>query len=284
MPELPEVETIRRDLEKEIAGRKIKEVEATGLRSIRRHKNKKDFISRLEGRKVANVARRGKYLLLRLDGAPSEVLVIHLGMSGQLLLVKSAKSAKEPVPKHTHVVLRFVGAGEVRYVDPRTFGELFVTAADEVEDAVPELAHLGFDPLSEVMTWDRFGQLLLSRRMKLKPLLMDQKFLAGIGNIYADEILWAAGLRPDRSSDSLSSQEVRRLYRSMVETLQEAIKHRGSSLADEQYRDLFGEVGDFQSRHKVYDREGQPCRRCRTPIVRLKWQGRSTFLCERCQV
>ncbi|HEV7888576.1 MAG TPA: zinc finger domain-containing protein, partial [Acidimicrobiales bacterium] len=139
-------------------------------------------------------------------------------------------------------------------------------------------------PLADVMSWNRFGDLLQARRTKLKPLLMDQKFLAGIGNMYADEILWAAGLRHDRGSDSLSAQEVRRLYRAMVETLQDAIKHRGSSLADEQYRDLFGEVGDFQSQHKVYDREGEPCRRCRSPIVRIKWQNRSTFLCEQCQV
>ena len=118
----------------------------------------------------------------------------------------------------------------------------------------------------------------------MKQLLMDQKFISGLGNIYSDEVLFAAGLRYDRSSDSLSSQEVRRLYRAMVETLQDAIKHRGSSLADEQYRDLFGEVGDFQNQHKVYDREGEPCRRCRSPIVRIKQGGRSTFVCEQCQV
>jgi formamidopyrimidine-DNA glycosylase len=113
---------------------------------------------------------------------------------------------------------------------------------------------------------------------------MDQAFLAGIGNIYSDEILFAAGLRWDRASDSLSAQEIRRLYRAMVETLQEAIRHRGSSLADEQYRDLFGEIGDFQSQHKVYDREGQACRRCRSPIVRIRVGARSHFLCAQCQV
>jgi formamidopyrimidine-DNA glycosylase len=113
---------------------------------------------------------------------------------------------------------------------------------------------------------------------------MDQKFIAGLGNIYADEILFAAGLRHDRSSETLSTQEIRRLYRALVETLHDAIKHRGSSLADEQYRDLFGEVGDFQSQHKVYAREGESCRRCRAPIVRLKAGGRSTFFCEQCQV
>ena len=288
MPELPEVETIRRDLEKEVVGKRIKQVDVTGLRSIRRHKSKKDFAGRLEGRKITAVQRRGKYLLLQLDGAPSggeqktgDVLVIHLGMSGQLL---RARSAREPTEKHTHVVLTFTQGGQLRYVDPRTFGELFVTAGDDVEQQVPDLAHLGFDPLEDVMSWNRFGELLHARRTKLKALLMDQRFLAGIGNLYADEILWGAGLRYDRGSETLSSQEVRRLARSMVETLQEAVKHRGSSLADEQYRDLFGAVGEFQSQHKVYDREGQPCQRCRSPIVRIRTQGRSTFMCEQCQV
>ncbi|MGH9282488.1 MAG: bifunctional DNA-formamidopyrimidine glycosylase/DNA-(apurinic or apyrimidinic site) lyase [Acidimicrobiales bacterium] len=288
MPELPEVETLRRDLEKEVVGRRIKTVEVSGNRAIRRHTTKADFISRLEGRKLTAVQRRGKYLLVILDpvaGASGEkqtdILVVHLGMSGQVL---RARSTKEALPKHTHVVVTFSQGGQLRFVDPRTFGELFVSAAGEVEEAVPELAHLGFDPLEEVMSWNRFSELLHARKVKLKSLLMDQQFIAGVGNVYADEILWAAGLRHDRLSDSLSSQEVRRLYRSLVETLQDAIKHRGSSLADEQYKDLFGKVGEFQSLHKVYDREGEPCRRCRSPVVRLKTQGRSTFLCEQCQV
>jgi formamidopyrimidine-DNA glycosylase len=182
------------------------------------------------------------------------------------------------------VVIGFTTAGQLRFLDPRTFGELFVTTAEDLESAVPELAHLGFDPLEQVMSWTHFGELLHSKHRKLKELLMDQKFLAGIGNIYSDEILWAAGLRYDRSSDDLTSQEIRRLYRAMSETLHDAIKHRGSSLADEQYRDLFGETGDYSSQHKVYDREGEPCRRCRSPIVRIKLGGRSHFLCEQCQV
>ena len=279
MPELPEVETIRRDLDREVVGKRIKAVEATGLRSIRRHKSKKDFVNKLEGRKITGVIRRGKYLLVKLEGG--DALVVHLGMSGQL---QRAKGPKDPLAKHTHVVITFTQGGQLRYVDPRTFGELFVTSVDAVEEACPELAHLGFDPLDDVMSWNAFGAKLQAKKAKLKALLMDQKFIAGIGNMYADEILWAAGLRPDRGSETLSSQEVRRLYRAMVETLQDAIKHRGSSLADEQYRDLFGEVGGYQGEHKVYDLEGKPCRRCRTPIVRTKTAGRSTFFCGQCQV
>jgi formamidopyrimidine-DNA glycosylase len=280
MPELPEVETLRRDLERDVVGKRVKLVEVSGMRSIRRHPNKKHFASKLEGRKIAGVDRRGKYLLLRLDDG--DILVAHLGMSGQLLRTRG--SARSKPDKHTHVVITFTQGGQLRFVDPRTFGEMFLTTPEELEDEVPELAHLGFDPVDDMMSWTRFGDLLTAKKTKLKPLLMDQKFVAGIGNIYSDEILFTAGLRYDRSSDSLSSQEVRRLYRAMVETLQDAIKHRGSSLADEQYRDLFGQLGEFQSQHKVYDREGSACRRCRSTIVRIKVNGRSSFLCEQCQV
>jgi formamidopyrimidine-DNA glycosylase len=278
VPELPEVETIRRDIDKEFVNKRIKKVDVTGGRSVRRHQTVADFVSRIEGRKLVSTRRRGKYLLLRLDSG--DVLVVHLGMSGQMLRT----NPKDPVGKHTHVVLTFVGAPQLRFVDPRTFGELFVTAPEKLEEEVPELAHLGFDPLDDQLTWTRFAEMLMARRTKLKPLLMDQKFVAGIGNMYADEILFGAGLRHDRNSDNLTPQEIRRLYRSMVETLQEAIKHRGSSLADEQYRDLFGDVGEYQGLHNVYAREGEACRRCRSTIVRTRANQRSSYFCPHCQI
>ena len=278
MPELPEVEVVRRDLEREVVGKRIKAVEVDGMRSVRRHHNRKQFINRLEGKRITGIERRGKYLLARLDDG--DVLIIHLGMSGQLL---RAKTARETRSKHTHVVITFTQGGQLRFVDPRTFGEMFVTEADAL-NKVSELNHLGIDPLENAMSWEQFGQLISQRHAKLKPLLMDQKFLAGIGNVYSDEILWGAGLRWDRMSDSLSSQEVRRLYRAMVETLQDAVKYRGSSLADEQYVDLFGKKGGYQEHHQVYARDGQACLRCRRDIVREKFGGRSTFYCPYCQV
>jgi formamidopyrimidine-DNA glycosylase len=284
MPELPEVEVVRRDLEKEIVGKKVKSVQVTGTRAIRRHTEKKpagkqQFTERLVDHKFTAVTRRGKYILCRLDG--DDVLVVHLGMSGQLL---RAKSSKDPVAKHTHVAITFTQGGQLRFVDPRTFGEMFVTTADEVDQVVGELAHLGLDPLEQAMSWEVFGSMLRERHAKLKPLLMDQKFIAGIGNIYSDEILWGAGLRWDHMSDSLTGEEVRRLYRSMMETLQEAVKHRGSSLSDAQYVDLFGKPGGYQEFHNVYAKEGQMCPRCRHTVVREKVGGRSTFYCEACQV
>jgi formamidopyrimidine-DNA glycosylase len=278
MPELPEVEVLRRDLDKEVVGKKIKSVEVSGTRSVRRQK-KKEFIDLLEGRKIVSVQRRGKYLVMRLDDPGA--LVVHLGMSGQLL---RAKTAREKPPKHTHVVITFTQGGLLRFVDPRTFGEMFVAKFDDLDEQVDELAHLGMDPLETAMSWELFGRMLADKKMKLKTLLMDQKFMAGIGNVYSDEILFQAGLRWDRMSDSLSQQEVRRLYRAISETLQDAVKYRGSSLADEQYVDLFGRPGEYQQYHQVYDREGESCQRCRRPIHRARYSNRSTFFCEACQV
>jgi formamidopyrimidine-DNA glycosylase len=181
-------------------------------------------------------------------------------------------------------VITFTQGGLLRFVDPRTFGEMFVTAYDDIDQQVEELAHLGIDPLETALSWDLFGRMLAERKTKLKPLLMDQKFIAGIGNVYSDEILFEAGLKWERQSDSLSQQEVRRLYRAISETLQGAVKYRGSSLADEGYVDLFGKPGEYQEHHQVYGREGQACVRCRRPIQRARYSNRSTFYCDACQV
>jgi formamidopyrimidine-DNA glycosylase len=277
MPELPEVETIRRDLEKEVLGKRIKTVEVTGLRSIRRHASKKQFTGRLEGTKIESVSRRGKNLVIDVG---EDLLIVHLGMSGQLLKAVP----KDPAIKHTHVVINFTVGGQLRYVDARTFGELYVVSKERVAEEAPELSDLGFDPIEDVMSWQDFGTKLVRKQAQLKSVLMDQKFVAGIGNIYSDEILWEAGLRYDRPSHTLSIQEVRRLYRAISEVLQEAIKQRGSSLADETYRDLYGAIGGFQLQHNVYARDGQPCKRCRHAIGKQKFSGRSTYYCPSCQV
>lgn len=281
MPELPEVEVVRRDLEKEVIGRKIKKAEVkntkNAMRIIRRHKKRKDFEDGLVGAKITRVDRKGKYLQMYLDN--SNVLVAHLGMSGQLLQCKTSA----PALNHTHVVLDFTVGGQLRYVDPRTFGEMFVSEKDEM-DGIKELQNLGIDPLVDALTWQYFSETLVLRKTKMKQLLMDQKFICGIGNIYSDEILFWAGIRFDRQSDTLSPSEVRRLYRAIQEILQDAIKYRGTSAEDEQYRDLYGAVGEYQQFLKVYQREGQACRRCRTPIERSRFSNRSTFYCPQCQV
>jgi formamidopyrimidine-DNA glycosylase len=278
MPELPEVETIRRELEREVVGKKVKTVEVSGERSVRRQEDK-EFVSRLEGAKITGAQRKGKYLLMPLD--TGDALVVHLRMSGQLLRA----TPKDPVLPHTHVTISFTQGGQLRFVDPRTFGEMFLATPDELTSEIEELSNLGVDPVEQPMSWVDFGHLLRRKRMKLKAFLMDQTMIAGIGNIYSDEILFDAGLRYDRDTDSLTTQEIRRLYRSLVEILHEAIKYGGSTLADEGYVDLNGNPGEYQQHHQVYDREKQPCRRCRRhDIVKSKFQQRSTYYCEVCQV
>jgi formamidopyrimidine-DNA glycosylase len=278
--ELPEVEVMRRDLEKDVVGRRIKSAEVkssrNAMRVIRRHAKRKDFTGRLEGRKLTKVERRGKYVLIHLDSG--DVWITHFGMSGQF----QRGNGRVVLEPHTHVVITFQQGGDLRFVDPRTFGEMFVTGADEL-GKVKELQHIAIDPLDQVFTWPTFQYLLAERATKMKQLMMDQKFISGLGNIYSDEVLFAAGLRYDRPSNTLSSQEVRRLYRGIQETLQEAIKMRGTTLGDEAYVDLFGKPGEFQAELKVYGREGEPCRRCRTPIETVKVSQRTSYFCPQCQ-
>ncbi len=299
MPELPEVETVRASLARDLIGKKIKSAMVTNGRVVRRHKSAKDFRALIEGRTVKSAERLGKYLVFALDNGHH--LVVHLGMSSQLL---RAKNPKVPKPKHTHVDFTLSPAGELRYVDPRTFGELFVSQPPEdgasveiskfarlamggdglgLRKRVPELAHLGIDPLEDQLGWDRFAAILRSRTTPLKVVLTDQEIIAGLGNIYADEVLFTAGLRYDRAADSLSTIEIRRLHRSITEVLTEAIKYGGSTLADEQFVDPDGKPGTFQNYHQVYGREGQACLQCRRLIERTVVRGRATFYCPNCQ-
>ena len=213
MPELPEVETVRRDLARDFVGKRIEQVTASGVHRLRRHSPAPELVARVTGRRLIAVRRRGKYLVGDLDGG--DALVMHLGMSGQL----RRTAADEPLAPHSHVVLHWEGDTELRFVDPRTFGELFVTATDPATGAVAELSHLGLDAFDNRLTWPQAARLFAGRRTRLKPLLMDQRFLAGIGNLYADEILWASRLRADRPACALSGDEVRRLWRTRRATL-----------------------------------------------------------------
>lgn len=273
MPELPEVEVVRRGLVREAADRQVTSVVVTGARTVRRQPAEA-LVERLTGARLGEAGRIGKFLLVPLDDG-SETLVIHLRMSGQLLLTVP----EWPLAKHTHAVLGLSDGRELRFVDPRTFGELFVAVSP-----VAALAHLGPDPLSPAWSAAVLGRGLAGRTGRLKLLLMDQRFVAGIGNIYSDEALFEARLRFDRPAGSLSGEEVGRLHRAVRKTLRDAVSHRGSSLRDAQYVDLFGAPGDYQNRHRVYGREGEPCARCGGPVRRISLGGRSTFLCETCQL
>jgi len=286
VPELPEVETVRRGLQRWVAGAVVERVEITGRRSVRRHASTDELRVALTGRSLAGFGRRGKYLVATLgagpDGDPggdpvdgAARLVIHLRMSGQLRL---AASTDVPRAAHTHVVLGLTDGRELRFVDPRTFGELFVTGPE-----LPELATLGIDALDPALDGAALGALLRPRRARLKPLLMDQRVIAGIGNIYSDEILWVAGLRGSRPGASLRPVELRRLHAAVGEVLGAAVAAGGSSLADATYVDLLGQPGGYQHHHRVYARAGQPCDRCGRPLERSVVTQRSHYWCRRCQ-
>lgn len=281
MPALPEIEVLRRDLEKEIVGRRFKEIEvrpgSNAMKVIRRHGRRKEFQDMLEGAKVERIERRGKWLLLVLDNA--RVLVIDLGETGSL--VKT--SASDDIASHTHLVFGFTIGGQLRVLDPKRTGEVFVTSQQELE-SLPELQGSALDPLDQnPLTWQYFSTLLQQQGVNLKKLLMDENFVVGLGDVYSDEVLFAAGLRFDRSSNRLTSQDVRRLYRALMETLQEAVKNRGTSGAQDDFRDLGGHPGMFQLELKVFERDGEPCRRCRNQIEKADWDGRYTYFCPQCQ-
>lgn len=281
MPALPEIEVLRRDLEKEVVGRRFKDIEvrpgSNAMKVIRRHGRRKEFQEMLAGAKVERVDRKGRWILLELDN--SRVLVVDLGETASL--VKT--SASDEIASHTHLVFGFTIGGQLRIVDPKRTGEVFVASLQDLE-AMPELNNSALDPLDQnPLTWQHFSSLLQQQGVTLKKLLTDESFVVGLGDIYSDEVLFAAGLRYDRSSDRLTSQDVRRLYRALMETLQDAVKARGTTWGSEHFHDLGGHPGMFQLELKVFERDGEPCRRCRHQIEKSPWNGRYTYFCPQCQ-
>jgi len=277
MPELPEVETVRRGLERHLVGRRIERVDVGRERSVRRT-SREAVIAGLTNTVVGAADRRGKYLLLPLDSG--DTAMIHLRMSGQVLLAP----AGTPRPPHTHVVLHLDDGHEAWFVDPRTFGEVVVFDPDHVEAELPELARLGVDPIAQPFDVGVLRRAFGTTSRALKPLLLDQHVVAGIGNIYADEILHRSRLRPDRPASSLDRRRLVTLQRSIVEVLTEAIDAGGSTLGDAQYVDLMGEVGSYQDDHRVYGRGGERCLTCgRGWIRRSVTGGRGTHWCPICQ-
>lgn len=280
VPALVEVEVIRRDLEKEIVGRRIKDVEITSSRNamkvIPRHGRRKEFQALLEQAKFEKVDRRGNHLVLDLDNG--NTMTVELGPTGQLLKT----SASDAVETHTHLIIGFTIGGQLRLLDPKATAEVYVAPTDEVAQ-LPEMKSEAIDPLEQQVTWHHFSGLLEEREQPMKDLLMDNDFIVGLGHLYSDEILWTSALRYDRGSDKLTSQDVRRLYRALIETLQEALKARGTTWGSANFRDLHGDPGQYQLELKVFEREGDPCRRCRTPIVREPYRNGFTYLCPQCQ-
>ncbi len=271
MPELPEVETVVRGLRRSLVGRSIGAVEVRWARTIAAPEAAA-FADRLRGQRILGVGRRGKWLRLKLDGG--DHLLIHLRMSGRLLL-EPADAEEDP---YARVLLALDDGRRLRFSDQRKFGRMVLTAnPDEV------LGDLGPEPLGEEFTPERLGEMLAWRRARLKALLLNQRFLAGLGNIYTDEALWRARLHPLRRADTLNGEEVARLQRAIREVLEEAIASGGTTLPDVAYQRPDGRSGEFAGLLAVYGRDGQPCPRCGTPIVRIVVGGRGTHVCPRCQ-
>jgi formamidopyrimidine-DNA glycosylase len=273
VPELPEVETIVADLRPHLAGRTIVRCELL-FPTIVRHPEPEVFIDGIAGRQIAGVRRRGKYILIDLEH--ELLLIVHLGMTGQLRLV----DADAPLEKHTHAVFTLDDGRHLRYRDPRRFGRLLLGTEQSLLSS-KKLPRLGPEPIDPAFAADELYRRLRKRRTSLKGVLLDQGAIAGVGNIYADESLHRARLRPDRLAGSLSRKSAQRLHESLRVSLLMAIKNRGSSV--DTYRDAWGEIGGQQEKLLVYGRAGEPCFTCGRPLAMIRIAGRSTVFCRRCQ-
>ena len=276
MPELPEVETVARGLRAVLPGRRILHVRL----------GKTDFIEdpeaiehRLPSMRVRSVERSGKFLVIALESpdgvSPSLSLLVHLGMTGRLV----ACPAEAPVPPHTHAFFDLDDGRELRYTDPRRFGRMSLREDGAEGPPASHFGQEGHDPLEA--TEAEFVAAIGGRSARIKALLLDQRVLRGMGNIYTDESLWRARIHPKRIGAGLKAQELRKLYRVMQSVLREAIRFRGSSISD--YVDADGQRGWYQQRHRVYGREGKKCLRCSAAIRREIVAGRSSYFCPRCQ-
>jgi formamidopyrimidine-DNA glycosylase len=273
VPELPEVETIAADLRPHLVGRTIVHCELR-FPSIVRHPEPEVFIDSITGLTIEAVGRRGKFILIALG--TDRLLVVHLGMSGQLRLV----DAGAEIANHTHAIFDLDDGRQLRYRDPRRFGRLLLGTEKELllSGTLPKL---GPEPIDPAFDAEELFKRFRGRRAPLKAVLLDQATVAGVGNIYADESLHRARLRPDRAAGSLRRKSVTRLHDSLRESLVTAIRNRGSSV--DTYRDAWGEVGNQQESLLVYGRAGQACFTCGRPLSLVRIAGRSTVFCRHCQ-
>jgi formamidopyrimidine-DNA glycosylase len=276
MPELPEVESLRRILARSVVGRTIVGARIGAL-ELRRRKTP-DFTARIRGRRIRAIRRRAKYLMVELDGL--DALLVHLGMSGSLTHRHDGFIDGEFDPRHDHVEFMLDDGSRLVFNDPRRFGMVRLVARSEL-GALPELKGLGPEPLSRAFSADYLAAKARGRKVAIKNLIMDQRIVAGIGNIYASEILFRAGVRPTRRAGRVSRAELERIAAATGFILRAAIGSRGTTFRS--YRDSRGQPGRFAERLCVYGREGEPCNKCSTPIKNVVVGQRASFYCPRCQ-
>ncbi|WP_017570632.1 bifunctional DNA-formamidopyrimidine glycosylase/DNA-(apurinic or apyrimidinic site) lyase [Nocardiopsis halotolerans] len=277
MPELPEVEVVRRGLNEHALGRTVGAVEVLHPRSVRRHvPGAADFAARLSGRVPTAARRRGKYLWLVLDNG--EMLLTHLGMSGQMLVQPTGK----PDEKHLRVRLPLSDGTELRFVDQRTFGHLLVDEPGAREDVPSSVDHIALDPLDPDFVPETFVRALRARRTEVKRALLDQSLISGVGNIYADEALWRSRLHWARSTRGLSDAQATELLGHVRQVMNEALEVGGTTF-DGLYVNVNGESGYFERGLNAYGRRDRPCGRCGAPIIREAFMNRSSYSCPTCQ-
>jgi formamidopyrimidine-DNA glycosylase len=273
VPELPEVETVRRGLEPALVGRRFDHVDIYDARLVRPY-DPAEVAAELSGERVASVGRRGKYLIVGFESG--RVLLIHLRMTGSLRHARRGSLQDDP---HRRAVVRLDNRSDVAYRDVRRFGTWLLLEPGELDPYLDE--RVGPEPLDDAFTAAVLGARLANRRAPLKSALLDQRTVAGLGNIYVDEALWRARLHPLRPANGLDRDERRRLHRAIRATLEKGIERQGSTLRD--YAAPDGASGSMQDEFRVYGREGEPCERCGTPITRIVLGGRGTWFCPQCQ-
>lgn len=278
MIELPEIETIRRDLDRESTGKRVKDIDVMIARSVGGASGKTKLLKAIDKAKVTAVGRIATWINVDFD--TGSTLLFDLGTGGQLLRTAN----KDEVHKRTALIIGFTQHGQMRLVDIEADASVSLYDTETLAEELAGIAPSGIDPIEEPMSWTDFGRELHSREVKLRTLLMDDDFIIGLGPMYTDEILFHAGLRYDRLSNSLTTQEIRRLYRSVVETLHDAVKYRGSTVEGSAYVDVFGEPGSYQDHHAVFQKEGDLSPRSRRPIVRSKFNKEWTYYCDQSQV
>lgn len=276
---LPEAEIVRRELERDTVGRKIKDVSIEVAKLVKRSGNRTQVAKAMIGNKLTSLDRHGTHFVFTLDGG--QLLVLALSETTSV----RRNANKDAVEDHTVITITFTQGGQLRLIDPKNTIEMFLVPGDEpLTETVPELATLGMDPLAKPMAWTDFGREVLSYDMKLKSLLTDSSIIVGLGDIYSDEILFEASLRYDRLANSLNTQEVRRFFRSVVTVLNDAVKYRGTTIDSSPFVDPAGNPGNFQDHLQVYGKHGELSPRSRQPLVRSKFQGRWTYYCDQSQV
>lgn len=276
---LPEAEIVRRELDRDLVGKKIKDVDVSVAKVVKRSGNRSTIATALAGAKFTALERHGTYLIFDLDNDQRLVLALSPTTSVR------RNANKDKVEPDTLVTITLTQTGQLRLIDPKGELEMFVIDADaDLNEAVPELAEFGMDPLAKPMAWTDFGRKILQQDGKLKTVLCDNSVIVGLGDIYSDEILFEASLRYDRTGNSLNTQEVRRFFRSVVTVLNDAVKYRGTTIDSSPFVDPAGNPGSFQDHLQVYGKHGELSPRSRQPLVRSKFAGRWTYYCDQSQV